>query len=43
VKVILRSPTAAESVEIAGLEKSIANEAKVPLHEGKSREDSQKK
>jgi hypothetical protein len=43
VKVILRAPTAAERVEIAALETRIAKESKVPLHEGKSREESQKK
>ncbi len=43
VKVILRSPTAAERGEIATLEKNIASEAKIPLHEGKSRDEAQKK
>jgi hypothetical protein len=43
VKVILRSPTAAERAEIAALEKDLAREAKIPLHEGKSREESQNK
>jgi len=42
VKVILRSPTAMERAEIATLEAQISKEAKIPLHEGKSREESQK-
>ena len=43
VRVILRSPTAAERGEISTLEKSIANEAKILLREGKSRDDAQNK
>ena len=43
VKVILRSPTAAERIEIAALETQIAKESKIPLHEGKSRDEAQKK
>lgn len=43
VRVILRAPTAAERGEILGLEKKLAEEAKIPLHEGKSRDEAQKK
>ncbi|MBV8880777.1 MAG: hypothetical protein JO332_12475 [Planctomycetaceae bacterium] len=42
VRVILRAPTAAERVEIGALEKKLASEAKIELHQGKSREESQK-
>jgi len=42
VRVILRSPTAAERAEIAALEKKLALEKPMELHQGKSREESQK-
>jgi hypothetical protein len=39
VRIIFRTPTAAERNEIAELEKKIALEPKIHLHEGKHRED----
>jgi len=43
VRIIFRAPMAAERAEIAALEKKIAAEPKVELHEGKSREDQDQK
>jgi len=42
VRVIFRSPTAAERGEISSLEKKLADEPKIKLREGHSREDSGK-
>lgn len=42
VRVILRTPTAAERTEISALEQKLATEAKIELHKGKSREESGK-
>jgi len=42
VRVIFRTPTAAERNEIAGLEKKISDEPKIKLREGHSREDQKK-
>jgi len=42
VRLIFRTPTAAERAEIADLEKKISFEPKIHLHEGKSREDQKK-
>jgi len=42
VRVIFRSPTAAERAEIGTLEKKIAEEPKVKFREGQSREDQKK-
>lgn len=42
VRIIFRTPTAAERTEIAELEKKITFEPKIHLHEGKSREDQKK-
>lgn len=39
VRIIFRAPTAAERKEIGDLEKKIADEPKVKLHQGKSREE----
>src|SRR5579862_2719375 len=42
VRVILRAPTAAERREIVDLEKKVADEPKVQLHQGRSREEAGK-
>ncbi len=42
VRVILRSPTAAERTEIAALEKKLESEQKIELHKGRSREEAGK-
>jgi len=42
VRVILRSPTATERGEIAALEKKLAAEQKIELHQGRSREEAGK-
>jgi len=42
VRVIFRSPTAAERAEITTLEKKLAEEPKVKFREGQSREDQKK-
>jgi hypothetical protein len=42
VRVILRAPTAAERAEIASLEKRLATEKPMELHQGRSREESGK-
>ncbi len=42
VRVILRSPTAAERADIAALEKKLALEKPMELHPGKSRDEAQK-
>jgi hypothetical protein len=42
VRVILRSPTAAERAEIVELEKKLVNEQKIELHKGRSREEAGK-
>ena len=42
VRVIIRTPTAAERTEIGALEKKIADEPKVKFREGQSREDQKK-
>jgi len=42
VRVIFRSPTAAERAEITALEKKLAEEPKVKFREGQSREDQKK-
>jgi hypothetical protein len=43
VRIIFRTPMAAERKEIAGLEKKLESEPKVQLHEGKSREERDQK
>jgi len=43
VRIIFRTPTAAERAEIEGLEKKLATEPKIHLHEGKSQEDAKQK
>lgn len=42
VRVILRAPTAAERAEISALEKQLALEKPMELHQGRSREDANK-
>lgn len=42
VRVILRAPTAAERAEISALEKKLAQEKPMELHQGRSREDANK-
>jgi len=42
VRVILRSPTASERGEISALEKKLAAEQKIELHQGKTREEAGK-
>jgi hypothetical protein len=42
VRIIFRTPTAAERTEIAGLEKKLAEEPRVKFREGQSREDQKK-
>ncbi len=42
VRVILRSPTAAERAEIAALEKKLETEQRIELHQGRSREEAGK-